>query len=666
VTGEARILIAIVAASFAVYFATAPIVAHIQGEPASFASVWNGEEFHPTWSIPIVLLFALSGVAIALFVPALPWTLVLAGGHLRAASLFSRAFALNLLQAVAFISLWKALGGIVPARPVFIGWQAFIALLGIVVLVHRRARGRSAKSLDGFRSLLVAGFVLLFLLPLFLWGKVFVEDADGDGTEAFEFSRSLATHQLPYWDLENGYYGFYPNFMLFAYPTQLSFIAIGETEGGQRVPVFFYVFGVFLVLRELVKRARRRLSGLELMLLLGASVFFIVYNAFHSSYAVVVDLGEPLGVDLFFAFLAASAFYALITRQRAWWALFSLFMAMALGSGLPFTLLFLVGHLASLWPRRWSSIRRALVDAIVFLLPWCAYQLCVHIYSRSYPLGTTKWAFSNLPDRYPVQFDPMIALTVLERFGLAVGVVPFVALGLILLQRDRIARALTAAILGYLAMLIVLGRAHPHYLIPISLFPAAIYLRMLARPGTSVRTRQLGHVSYATILAVLLVMVTPQDRTPVTTYQQFGAHTLMLYDSYPDLIDRLDDPLLGRTKLRVFLPNGKAALPWQVTTLVIGLDETRTVPERLVNPSQIAAMRRAGVVDDQTPWGISYHTWIRYSDRVPVDGRHYHQILAAPHLAPAQPEGYARQDLEGGWVLFYKPEESIFAWLTSG
>lgn len=109
------------------YLATAPMVADITGQAASVAPIWAAQAVYPNWSLPVLLLFGLSGVAIALFVPAAAWAVVLAGGRLRAASLFRRAFALNLFQATAFLTVWKAFAGVVPSRPVFIAgrpsWQ---------------------------------------------------------------------------------------------------------------------------------------------------------------------------------------------------------------------------------------------------------------------------------------------------------------------------------------------------------------------------------------------------------------------------------------------------------------------------------------------------------------------------------------------------------------
>jgi hypothetical protein len=663
VSRKPRVIFWRVAGTFLLYGATAPVIARLTRQAVAVAPVWNPQAVYPLWSRAVVLLFGLSGVAIALFVPAVAWALALAEGRLRAAALFPRAFLLNLIQSTVFISMWKASAGIVPTRPVFIAWQALVATIGLVVMFRTRD-SNAIRPVDNWRPLLIGGLLLLVLLPAFLWGKTFVEDGSGDGTEAFEFSRSLATHQLPNWDLENGYYGFYPAFMLFAYPTQLSFIAIGETEAAQRLPVFFYLVGIYLVLAELVRRRRRRLAGTEILLLAGAAVFFVVYHAHHSTYELVTDLAELTGTDTFFTFLATSALYALVTRQRLWWGLFALCGSMALSAGLPFALLFLLGRLAARPPRlTWTSLRSHVFDALAFGAPWAGYHLFVSVYSRFHPLGVTKWALGNMFNQYPLQLNSAVAVSLALNFAIVVAVVPFLGLGFVA-GRDKIARMIGVPVIGYFVLLVLFGRTNPHYLIPVSLFPAAILLRALAAPNVGRRRRTVGHVGYGATLVALTILVLPADRTPHTAFREFGARTLMLYDSYPGVVDAAGRLLQRKPELYVQLPNGKPAFPWQRTIFGVA-GETPSANDRYLEGSfdDVIGPRSARGAD-ALPWGLSLHLWVRYSDKTPVAGRDYDQVLAAAHLAPPQLRGFSRRDLPDGWVLFYRPEQSIFAALT--
>jgi len=646
----------IVLGTFGLYLATSPIIASLAGEAITQARAWSSDGYYPAWSRPFVLLFAISGVAIALVVPALAWAAVLARAPLRPASLFHRAFALNLLQAVAFISVWKAFAGSVPARPVFIAWQACVAAAGLGVL-QRSPAARAPIAKDAARPALAGVFVLLVLLPLFLWGKTFVEDSSGDGTESFEFARSLATHQLPYWDLENGYYGFYPQFMLFAYPLQLAFIAIGEGEAGQRVPIYFYLLGTYLVLVELVRGRQRRLAWAEIALLLGAAVFFLIYHGYHSTYELVSDLAEPMGVDTFFTFISASALYALLTRQRAWWGLFALFGTMALAAGLPFAALFLAGRaLAKLRSVRWAALRSHFCDGLAFGVPWLGYQIFVAVYSRFHPLGTTKWSFDNLFTLYPPGLGLANAGAVAANLAVVSALVPLLGLAF-LLRRDSIVRTIAVPIAGYSALLVIFGRINPHYVTPLTLLPGAILLRSLAsQRSVHAGLRALGYGAYGAALLALTLFALPSDRTPHTAYREMGKHTLLRYASYPDAVEAVTNLLEEKPELELELPTGKAVMPWAKSEVLLadGFDRTPVMEDAVHGKSAYA----------QALWGLSQHLWVRYSDRAPVPGREYQQILSTAELAPEHMAGFSRRELPGGWVLFSRDQASIFASTT--
>lgn len=628
------------------YFSTLPVIAAVSARATALAPTWSSDADRA-----LLLLFGLAGVSIALLVPALAWASALAGTQLRAASLFHRAFMLNLLQATLFVSVYKAFAGSVPSRTAFIAWQALIAASGLGVLARARVRSTVAP-LDNVRPALTGVLVILLVLPAFLWGKIFVEDGSGDGIEAFEFARSLATHQLPYWDLENGYYGFYPQFMLFAYPAQLACIAIGETEAAVRLPVFFYLLGIYLVSVELVRAGRRRLSWAEISLLLTAAVFFVIYHAYHSTYEVVSDLAEPFGVDTFFTFMAASAFYALLTRQRVWWSVFAVSGTMALAAGLPFALFFLLGRVFAKPPSvRWSSLRSHVLDGAAFFAPWLAYQLFVVVYAHFYPLGVMKWSFDTLFEQYPLQLASTIAVGVVTKFATVVGFVPLVAL--FMAHRDKVIRMLVVPVVGYFLLLIPFARIHPHYLIPLSLFPAAMLLRTLAAPRRLThRMRVLGHVVYGAALATLCFAVLPEQRAPHTAYREFGARTLMRYDSYPAVVAAVEQLLEDRPELWIHLPVGKVALPWEQFEFEVS--DGMAPPERSFDQ---AVSLRSALEPSAALLGLSTHLWIRYSDRQPVTGHEYLQVLSTTALAPQQLPGFSRRELTDGWVLFSRTRE---------
>ena len=644
--------------TFLVYLTAASVLALITGQAVTDVPVWSHGITYPLWSLPIVFVFGITGVSVALLIPTIAWAQVLSHGSLRPAILFHRAFTVNLIQAIVFVGFWKASAGAAPNRMIFVAWQALVAASGFLVLIiTHHARNHPGEDLKPF---LAGCFVLLVLLPVFFWGKIFVENFSGDGVECFEFARSLSTHQLPYWDLENGHYGFYPEFMLFSYPLHLCMLTIGKTEAAVRLPTFFFLLGIYLVLVEIVRGSRRPLSRTEILILLLAAVFFLVFHAHHSTYEVVTDLAEPTGVDTFFTFLASSALYALLAKQRFWWGLFALLGTMALPAGAPFALAFLIGRLISPGTRpRWPVLRPFARDAAAFLIPLAVYKLLVHLYSLGYPLGTTKWVLQNIFELYPFNLHPKVALLLILKLTLLTAVIPLLALGFIP-RRDRVVRTLGIALLAYLIVLAFFGRSHFHYLIPLCLFPVAILLRCLTHKRVEARTRKIVHGVYGAALVVLTLLVLPQDRTPHTAFREFGARTLMLYESYPEAV-RVAARLVERLSIR--LPEGKPPLPGQQPDFYF---TDWSVPAEVIPARSISDVlhgRRFQLGGIDVPWGISFHTWVRYSDKAPIDGRDYDQVLAAPNLLPSHLGGYVRRDLSGGWVLHYRPQRSVFAWL---
>src|SRR5687768_14002076 len=71
--------------------------------------------------------------------------------------------------------------------------------------------------------------------------KVFWDNFNADGIEAFEFGRSLTTRLLPRWEIQNGIFGFYRNFLLFAYPNPWFITLLGTVGVGMTLPFLPYL-----------------------------------------------------------------------------------------------------------------------------------------------------------------------------------------------------------------------------------------------------------------------------------------------------------------------------------------------------------------------------------------------------------------------------------------
>src|SRR5262249_22076269 len=143
---------------------------------------------------------------------------------------------------------------------------------------------------DARRLLWILGAALLavaVLLP-----KIFWENFNLDGIEAFEFGRSLSTHLLPYWEIQDWVFGFYHNFVVFAYPNHWFITLFGPYEAAARLPFVLYLVVLFATLLLLIERgATRPLTGLEEAALWLGLALYTVVQTYNTNY-------EPFFADL--------------------------------------------------------------------------------------------------------------------------------------------------------------------------------------------------------------------------------------------------------------------------------------------------------------------------------------------------------------------------------
>jgi hypothetical protein len=168
-------------------------------------------------------------------------------------------------------------------------------------------------------------------------------------------------------------------------------------------------------------------------------------------------------------------------------------------------------------------------------------------------------------------------------------------------------------------------------------------------------------VAYGGALVLLAGLSSSGGQSLHTSYRTFGTSTLMLYDSYPAAIDAAARLIWKHPAIYVHLLNGKPLLPSSPVQLEMIRGELPG--EETYEQSVLSDLAERVPLDagDPVPLGLSHHVWVRYSDRNAEPGRIYHQVLAAGHLAPASIAGFARRSLPDGWVLFYRPDKSIFA-----
>jgi hypothetical protein len=629
---------------FGIYLLSSAILAEESGFSFFKVPVMIHNITYAIWALPAVAGMALSGATISLLLPGIPWFLFFQKTRLCMARLFYQSFIINLIQAGIALTIWRFLFDVAPSREQFVLWQAIVTLIGFFALFNKSRQ--DSPEIDRFqlRIFWVGVLIILVILPLMMWGKVFIENLTGDGTECFEFARSLKEHYLPYWDLENGYYGFYPSFHLFSFPIFFTMQTLGECEAAARLPVFFYLFGIYLVMAELTRTGREKFPLTQPIILLMACAFFLIYFAYHSTYELFADLAEPTGVDIFFTFIVFSALFSLANSERIWWGILAFLGSTALAAGLPLALLLLFSRYISDRP----ALKEISMDTIAFAVPWVVYQILVVIYMVYYPMGppdTIKFGLSGMFARYGFGFNAIATLSLLKKFLLASGFLP--AFGLIfLLNKDRIARISGLTVVGYLFVLTAFGRVHSHYLIPIALLPIIVSLRGLQ--NLTVRFRTFLAFGLAASLIIISVLTFPAGYKPNTTYREFGSHTLMLFDTYPEAVGAAEP----------FTELFGAGIIYRYRLSSSGMVNTKMPLTEIFGTT-------APIPDSGIPWGMGHHTWVLYSDKEANPGKQYLQILAPVKRPFEAPRNYRRLEGENGRALFYDEKRSAFTSLLS-
>jgi hypothetical protein len=208
-------------------------------------------------------------------------------------------------------------------------------------------------------------------------------------------------------------------------------------------------------------------------------------------------------------------------------------------------------------------------------------------------------------------------------------------------MKDRIARLSVLTAIGYFGVLAAFGREHIHYLTPICLLPLIVYLRGLHNLPGKVRT----FLTYSLAASLIIVSIWsfPRGYKPHTTYREFGSHTLMLFETYPEAVN--------------------AAIPFTELFGAGIIYQYRLSFSGSVNVAiPFTELFRAWkpIPDSNIPWGMLHHSWVLYSDREAVPGKQYLQILTSIKKHIELPSGFRQFQGRGGGVLLYDEQFSIF------
>jgi hypothetical protein len=144
-----------------------------------------------------------------------------------------------------------------------------------------------------------AALIVMMLLTAVLWQKVRYEHFSGDGTEIYEWSRSLSDHPLPFWDLEDstrpGVFGV-PGFASFggAPLVHAQMTLIGRGEISARLP--FVIALVILAALAAGLVPHRSPSGR--LLTIAIAGLYVLWHAYYvGNEPPATDLAESAGTD---------------------------------------------------------------------------------------------------------------------------------------------------------------------------------------------------------------------------------------------------------------------------------------------------------------------------------------------------------------------------------
>ena len=427
----------------------------------------------------------------------------------------TRCFVASVLLHTAVLSMVKLFGGEL-TRTWFVFSSA--ALLLVLSLLKPPSVVPSSDPAER-RALLPAGLLVVVVLLVFL-PKLFLEDFAGDGTEHFEFARSLKTGLVPRWDLENGQWGFHHRFFFFAYPSVLSVLSVGEIEASVRLPGLV----VLLLLLTLVLSWRAANARPNAVATAGVlAVFFLVcFVNFHYSTwdPWVADIAEPATTDLLGVYLCLAS-VRFMDGSRRWFVVCAVLACMAAQFGFVLMSLLLMIRLGV------SAQRRTiLVSAGAFGATYAAVLVIMRIGEIWFPRGATTSSLGNLFrywNRIPdIQGFGLQLLFLVLMTGAVCVVTP--------LRRtpDEQTRTLWWTALAYSLLLATSSRINPHYfLAPAVLFATAFWrhLTVSARPLAAV-------LPTVASVAVCIWLVSPRHTEPFTRSSELGGRVRIAATDY--------------------------------------------------------------------------------------------------------------------------------------
>ena len=418
----------------------------------------------------------------------------------------------------------------------------------LLVWMCRRRGTRFTPAAAEWAAIAGALSIIAFIGP----GRIATQSLDGDGVEAFSFAASLSHRLLPHWDLENGTWGFYPTFMSFAYPLNLSLSLLGPSEAAMRLPVIFLAAGF----SGLVGAGH---GGAMRGALMVASIVAVTTSALNYTYEpYAAGVAEPTVTDLYFTLSLLMTLWAWHHRRLGLSAVAAALAVTGQPAGLPFLALLIIGGALDRTTRGFAL--RVAVILVAILLCLAGADLLWN------PAGVTKFSVTAFVAHHTrtlsLRLGARQAATQIWALLVQTSGAPLLFLAAYVrdLRRGGPRIVLYVAIAIYLLAVVLSPKRHPHYLTPV----AAMLLFMIPH-GT-----RLPRVWPALIVGALAGVLLPRGCPADTRAAEFGRATLMVVPTEREAVENAD--LLYRV---LTVP------PWR----------------------------------DEDQWGLGKHAWVLYSAR---------------------------------------------------
>lgn len=361
--------------------------------------------------------------------------------------------------------------------------------------------GRSGTTLE--LVMLIGGAVVAYYA---LSPKLLFESFNGDGAHAFESSRLLVRHALPFWPEGAGPVAGFPGVtsMLFAFPNAWFLRLFGEVEFAARAAFLLYlpVVGAGLLTLARAGRGEARFHGVTLITVGAGVACYTVAMAFSATYSPYsADIALPATQDTLLMIAYLGVAIASLRREYGWSAWFVLLTFLSLPSGLILIGFWMLARLVVERPRPWAQVVVMGVMligclALSALLPRLLEAAGAPAPGREYGLAGLLRYFAFL------QFTDISRLLYVL---LPAGIFPWLVLPAWRAQ-DALGRTLTLVTLAYFAFFFVQAHVSLHHFVPAMLLPLVVAARVAD-------DKPLLGVTWVTLATLAFILVLPQRAT---------------------------------------------------------------------------------------------------------------------------------------------------------